>query len=587
MDEAAPVRLDIEDGIGIITIDNPPVNALGPGVADGIAAAVDKCAADAGVQAMVLIGAGRSFIAGADIRQFGKPRAASKRRSYDAMEESPKPVVAAIHGYALGGGLEHALACHYRVAVPAAKVGLPEVLIGIIPGGGGTQRLPRLIGPQAALDLILSGRHVPAEEAKTLGIIDAIVQGDLRTEAIRFAKSVAAQRPLPRVRDKTDRIAGSDPGMFEAMRKSIAKKARNQKAPYNAIDSVEAATKQPFDTGLQTERRLFAELESSDEAKALRYAFFAEREAGKIPGLAKDLALPRIKTAAVIGAGTMGGGIAMSFADHGYHVKILDATPEVLEKGMQRVRDNYAVSVKRGSLAQSEMDRRLPLIEAVAGFASIADCDVVVEAVFEEMNVKQELFAKLDAVMKPGALILTNTSALDIDQIAAVTKRPQDIAGAHFFSPANVMKLLEVVKGAKTSPQVLAATMKLGRDIGKISAVAGNCDGFVANRSRAPFNVEMVMMVEEGAAPRAGRPRDDRLRLSHGPVCGRRFGRPGHRLCRAQAPRGCGPELPQAAGIRSSGRNGSQGAENRRRLVPLRKRRSYAAPGSDREGCRQ
>ena len=501
MAESAMVRLEIEDGIGVITIDNPPVNALGPGVADGIVEAIEKCDSDPGVQAMVLIGAGRSFIAGADIRQFGKPRATPRRRSYDAMDESPKPIVAAIHGYALGGGLEHALACHYRVAVPSAKLGLPEVLIGIIPGGGGTQRLPRLIGPKAAIDLIVSGRHVPAAEAKALGIVDEIVaEGDLRGAAIRFAKSIAARKPLPRVRDKVA-DAKADPGLFEAARKSIAKKARNQKAPYHAIESVEAATSMPFDAGIANERRLFAELENSDEAKALRYAFFAEREAGKIPGLAKDLPIPKIKTAAIVGAGTMGGGIAMSFADFGYHVKILDTTPEVLAKGMQRIRDNYAVSVKRGSLAQAEMDRRLPLIEPVEGLAAIAECDVVIEAAFEDMQVKKELFAKLDAVMKPGALLLTNSSALDIDQIAAVTKRPQDVAGAHFFSPANVMKLLEVVKGAKTSPTVLAATMKLGRDIGKVSAVAGNTDGFVANRSRAPFNVEMVMMVEEGATP--------------------------------------------------------------------------------------
>jgi len=499
MSEPTLVKLEVEDGIGVITVDNPPMNALGPGVSDGITAAIDKCVTDANVQAMVLIGAGRSFIAGADIRQFGKPRPTVTRRTYDAMDESSKPVVAAIHGYALGGGLENALACHYRIAVPSAKLGLPEVLIGLIPGGGGTQRLPRLIGAKAALEMIVSGRHVPAVEAKELGIVDAIVEGDLRAEAINFAKSVAAKRPLPRVRDRA--IANAEPGLFEAMRKSIAKRARNQKAPYHCIASVEAATTQPFDEGLKTERRLFGELENSEEAKALRYAFFAEREAGKIPGLSKDLPVPKIKTAAVIGAGTMGGGIAMSFADHGYRVKILDATREVLDKGMQRIRDNYAVSVKRGSLAQAEMDRRLPLIEPVDDYAAIADCDVVIEAVFEEMGVKKELFAKLDKLMKPGALVLSNTSALDIDQIASVTGRAQGIAGSHFFSPANVMKLLEVVKGSKTSPATLAATMKLGRDIGKICAVAGNTDGFVANRSRAPFSTEMVLMAEEGALP--------------------------------------------------------------------------------------
>ena len=352
--------------------------------------------------------------------------------------------------------------------------------------------------------MIVSGRHVPAEEAKALGIVDAIVaSGDLRKEAVEFAKGIAAVRPMPRIRDKTDRIAEAraDPGMFEAMRKSIAKKARNQKAPYHCIACVEAATTQPFDEGLQTERRLFGELENSDEAKALRYAFFAEREAGKIPGQPKDLKFPRVKSAAVIGAGTMGGGVAMSFAEFGYPVKILDVTRDALDKGMQKIRDNYAISVRRGSLTQAEMDRRLTLIEPVDGYAAIAGCDAVIEAVFENMDVKKEVFAKLDAVMKPGALLLTNSSAIDVDVMASVTKRPQDVAGAHFFAPANVMKLLEVVKGVRSSTQTIAAVMKLGRDIGKISAVAGTCDGFAANRSRAPFISEMMLMLEEGALP--------------------------------------------------------------------------------------
>jgi 3-hydroxyacyl-CoA dehydrogenase len=498
------VRFDVEDGVGVVTIDNPPVNALGPGVRDGIVEALERGEADPGVKAMVMIGAGRSFIAGADIRQFGKPRALPKRPVYDVLDGGTKPVVAAMHGYALGGGLEIALACHYRIAVPGTKVGLPEVLIGILPGGGGTQRLPRLIGPKAAMEMIVSGRHVAAAEARALGIIDAIVEGgDLRKEAVAYAKRIADRRPLPRVRDMSDRLAEAkaDPGMFEAMRESIARKARNQKAPYHCIACVEAAVSQPFDEGLRFERKLFAELENSDEAKALRYAFFAEREVAKIPWLPKDLALPEIKTAAVVGAGTMGGGIAMSFADFGFPVKLLDVSPEVLAKGMQRIRDNYAVSVKRGSLAQEEMDRRLPLIEPVGSYEAIADCDAVIEAVFEQMPVKKEVFTKLDDTMKPGALLFTNTSALDIDEIASVTKRPEAVAGTHFFVPANVMKTFEVVHGARTSPVTLAAAMKLGRDIGKISAYAGNCDGFVANRSRIPFNLEQGLMVEEGALP--------------------------------------------------------------------------------------
>src|SRR5262245_11836663 len=498
------VRFDVEGSTGVITIDNPPVNALGPGVRDGIIEALEKAESDPAVKAVVMIGAGRSFIAGADIRQFGKPRAQPKRPVPDVLDASSKPVVAAIHGYALGGGLEHALACHYRIAVPSAKVGLPEVLIGILPGGGGTQRLPRLVGPKRALEMILSGRHVPAEEAKALGIIDEIIPGkDLRAEAIAWAERVADRRPLPRLRDRTDRLqeAKADPGMFDAMRKAIARKAGKQKAPYHCIQCVEAAVNQAFDEGIATERRLFAELENSEEAKALRYAFFAEREVANIPTLTKDLKITELKPAAVVGAGTMGGGIAMSFADHGFPVKLLDVSPEALAKGVERIRANYATSVKRGSLAEADMERRLALLEPVDTFEAIADCDVVIEAVFEEMPVKKQVFAQLDAVMKPGALLFSNTSALDIDEIANVTKRPEAVAGTHFFVPANVMKTFEVVDGAKTSPATLAAAMKLGRDIGKISAYAGNCDGFVANRTRIPFNLEQGLMVEEGALP--------------------------------------------------------------------------------------
>ena len=504
MSEAAVVRFDVEDGIGVITVDYPPVNALGPGVADGIIAALEKGEADPKVKAMVLLGAGRTFIAGADIRGFGKPRATPAKRTYDVLDQGKKPVVAAIHGYALGGGLENALACHYRIAVPSAKVGLPEVQIGILPGGGGTQRLPRLIGPKIALDMIVSGRHVPADEAKALGIVDAIIPGkDLRHEAIAWAKGIADKRPLPRVRDKSEKLAEAktDPGMFDAARKNYARKMRGQPAPEKCIQAVEAACRQPFDEGIATERRLFSELENTDEAKALRYAFFSEREIARIPGQPKDLKLPEIKTMAVVGAGTMGGGIVMSFADAGVPVKVVDASKEVLERGMGRIKANYETSVKRGSLTQAEMDKRLSLITPVATMAEIADCDAVIEAVFERMDVKKEVFRQLDAVMKPEALLFSNTSALDIDEIASVTKRPEKVAGTHYFVPANVMKLFEVVNGSKTAPATLAAAMKLGRDINKISGYAGNCDGFVANRSRITFNLEQGLMIEEGALP--------------------------------------------------------------------------------------
>ena len=505
MSEKPVVHFDVTDGIGVITIDYPPVNALGPGVADGIIESLEKGEADPNVKAFVMIGAGRSFIAGADIRGFGKGRPKPKKRTYDVLDPCSKPVVAAIHGYALGGGLENALACHYRIAVPSAKVGLPEVLIGIIPGGGGTQRLPRVVGTKAALDLIISGRHVPAPEAKDLGIIDEVIDGDdrdaLLAAALDYAKKVADVRPIPRVRDRSDRLSEATQDVFDAKRKEVARKTRGQPAVENAIKAVEAAVSEPFDDGIATERRLFGELETSDEAFAMRYAFFAEREIARLPGMPKKIETPEINSIAVVGAGTMGGGIAMSFADAGLPVKLVDASPEVLEKGLERIKANYATSVKRGSLSQDEMDDRFGRIEPVQQMEDIGDCDAVVEAVFERMPVKKEVFAKLDEVMKDGALLLTNTSALDIDEIANVTKRPEAVAGTHYFVPANVMKLFEVVNGTKTSRETLAAAMKLGRDIGKISGYAGNCDGFVANRSRAPFNIEQGLMIEEGALP--------------------------------------------------------------------------------------
>ncbi|MEA2738777.1 MAG: 3-hydroxyacyl-CoA dehydrogenase, partial [Acetobacteraceae bacterium] len=502
MSESPVVRLEKDGEVGVIIVNYPPVNALGPGVSEGIVDALNAANADPAIKAIVLMGDGRSFIAGADIRGFGtgRKRAPIGQRTYDVLDASPKPVVAAIHGFALGGGLENAMACHYRIAVPSAKVGLPEVLIGILPGGGGTQRLPRLVGAQTALEMITSGRHVPAQEAARLGIIDEVLPegANLRQEAVAYARKIADARPLPRVRDKA---VTAEPGVFDAMRKSIARKARNQKAPYHCIAAVEAACTLSFDDGIQREAELFSELESSDEAKALRYAFFAEREVAKLPDLPSNVAPHDFSAPAVIGAGTMGGGIAMSFADFGYDVKIIDATQEALDRGMERIRNNYATSVKRGSLAEDEMQRRLSRIHPVAGYDDIKDCDVVVEAVFERMDVKKPIFEKLDAVMQPGAFLFSNTSALDMDELASVTKRPEYVAGTHFFSPANVMKLLEVVRPSKASPETLMTAMAMGRKIGKISAMAGNTDGFVANRSRAPFNSEMVILLEEGCLP--------------------------------------------------------------------------------------
>ena len=502
MTDAPVVRLEKDGDVGVIIVNYPPVNALGPGVADGIIECLNKANADPSIKSMVLMGDGRSFIAGADIRGFGtgRKRPPLGERTYDVMDRSPKPVVAAIHGYALGGGLENAMGCHYRIAVPSAKVGLPEVLIGILPGGGGTQRLPRLAGPEVALDMIVSGRHVPAPEALKLGILDEVIPegASLRAAAVAKARAVADIRPLPRVRD---REAKAEPGLFDAKRKSIARRARNQKAPYNCILAVEAACTLPFEEGMKREQALFQELENADEAKALRYAFFAEREVAKLPDLPTNIPAFDFQKPAVIGAGTMGGGIAMSFADFGYDVMIMDASSESLTRGMDRIRNNYATSVKRGSLAQEEMDKRLARIHPVAGYEDIAGADVVVEAVFERMDVKKDVFKKLDEVMNKDAFLFSNTSALDMDELASVTSRPEKVAGTHFFSPANVMKLLEVVRPKAASPETLITAMAMGRRIGKISAMAGNTDGFVANRSRAPFNSEMVILLEEGCLP--------------------------------------------------------------------------------------
>ena len=486
--------------VGVITVDYPPVNALGPGVREGILDAVDRGVADPDVHAMVLIGAGRSFIAGADIRGFGKGRPTPARRTHDVLEASPKPVVAAIHGYALGGGLENALGCHYRIAVPGAKVGLPEVLIGILPAGGGTQRLPRLIGPEAALEMIVSGRHVPAPEALELGIVDELVEGgELRDAAVAYAMRVMYEPVLPRASERA--IPEHDPGIFEAMRRKIARRARNQKAPWHCIRCVEIACSTPFEEGIRQERALFEELENSEEAKALRYAFFGEREAQRSPHVPRGTPARPVAAAAVVGAGTMGGGIAMTCADAGLPVKIMDKDPQTLARGMERIGKTYAASVARGSLDEAGMAARLALIEPVETYEAIADADVVIEAVFEEIGVKREVFETLDRAMKPGALLLSNTSALDIDEIAAATERPDDVAGAHFFSPANVMKLLEIVRGERTSEEALASVQALAKRLGKVGVVCGNCDGFVANRSRAPFNTEMVILLEEGSLP--------------------------------------------------------------------------------------
>ncbi len=490
--------------IGVITVNNPPVNALSPGVPEGIYEALQQGVKDPDIKAMVLIGGGRSFIAGADIKHVGKKKNPIAAKWRDEMENLDKPVIAAIHGYALGGGLESAMCCHYRLAVPSAKVGLPEVLIGILPGGGGTQRLPRLIGPKKALELIVTGRHVPAPEAKELGIIDELVpEGQLLESAVAYAEKVADIRPLPRVGEMDAKLqeAKDDPGMFDAMRKKIARRARNQVAPYQCIKCVEAAVELPLAEGLERERTLFEEISQGEETKALKHVFWAEREALKVPDVPRDTPAADIRSGAVIGAGTMGGGIAMCFANVGIPVKILEKDQDALDQGMAKIKANYDVSVKRGSLDAAEVPKRMALIEPVLSYEQIGDADIVIEAVYENLDVKKEVFKTLDSVMKDGAILASNTSTLDIDAMADATKRPGSVIGTHFFSPANVMKLLEIVRGKESSPETIATSIKLGRTMQKVVGVCGNCDGFLANRSRIPFKFEMTALLEEGVMP--------------------------------------------------------------------------------------
>ena len=498
-----PVAYTVRDGIAVLTIENPPVNALSQGVRAGIIAGLDKADADADVQAAVIIGGGRTFIAGADIKEFGKtPLQPYLPDVLKRIEAMTKPVVAALHGTALGGGFEVALTCHWRVALESGQVGLPEVKLGLLPGSGGTQRLPRLIGPKLALDMIVSGNPIPAKKAAELGAIDEIVTGDLLEAALTFAKKVVAEkRPLRLVRDMNDKVSNVDPAVFDDYRKSIEKKAKGFLGPWRCIDAVEAATKLPIDQGLAKEREFFFECMGSPQRAAQIHAFFAEREASKIPDLPEDVKPRPIKSAAVLGAGTMGGGIAMNFANAGIPVKLLDVSQEALSRGLGVIEKNYATSVQRGSMKQEAMDRAMKLITGTQRFEDIGDADIVVEAVFEEMGVKKEVFAKLDKVMKPGAVLATNTSTLDIDEIAASTKRPQDVIGTHFFSPANVMKLLENVRGAKSSPETIATVMALGKTLKKVAVLAGNCDGFIGNRMLHGYLREANFLLEEGCMP--------------------------------------------------------------------------------------
>ena len=494
-----------QGSIGLMTVNNPPVNALRQSVRAGLKESAESLLADDKVKAIVLICEGRTFIAGADINELGtglnKP---GLLEVISIMENADKPIVAAIHGTALGGGLEVALGCHYRIAVPSARVGLPEVNLGLIPGAGGTQRLPRLVGAQAALDLIVGGNPVVAAQALELGILDAIVDedldGDLKTAAIAYAEKLIADGKGPRA-IKNISPEAVNPEIFDNYEKSIARKQRGFVAPFHVISCIRAVFELSFDEGIAHEQKLFKELLASPESAAQRHIFFAEREVAKVPGLPRDTLKRDIKTAAVIGAGTMGGGIAMNFANAGIPVKILELKQEFLDKGLAVIRSNYENTAKKGRITQDDVETRMALIEPTTSYDDIKDADIVIEAVFENMAVKKEVFAILDGICKPGAILASNTSTLNVDEIASATERPQDVIGTHFFSPANVMRLLENVRGEKTADDVIATVMSLSKRIGKIGVLVGVCDGFVGNRMLHARGRESSFLVEEGASP--------------------------------------------------------------------------------------
>jgi 3-hydroxyacyl-CoA dehydrogenase len=496
------VEYEIHDAIALISLNNPPVNAMGVAVRQALADAIRRAATDENIKAIVLTGRGRCFSGGADIREFGKPRKEPFLTDIiNMIEACGKPVVAAMHGAGLGGGCELPLGCHYRVGDDSVKTGLTEVKLGLMPGAGGTQRLPRLIGIKAALDLILSGEPMNAVQAKESGFLDEIIDGDLVQGALDYANKLIAEGKGPRpIRDMKIDDTGAEK-IFTDIRAKVARRSRGLLAPERCIHAVESALKISLDEGLALERKNFDELVQSDQSKAQRHLFFAQRQAHKIPGVPADTAVREIRRAAVIGCGTMGRGIAMSLANGGVPVTVLEMNKEALDKGMAMTRDTYAGSVSRGSLSQSDMDARLKLISGTTDYADIADADIVIEAVFEEMELKKQIFGKLDETCKPGAILATNTSSLDVNEIAASTKRPGDVIGTHFFSPANVMKLMENVRGEKTAPDVIATVMKLSKDINKVGAMVGVCDGFVGNRMLYYYRTQAEFLLEEGALP--------------------------------------------------------------------------------------
>ena len=498
----SPISTARHGDVLVVTSNNPPVNALGAAVRQGLVAAIEEAEGDDAIKAVVIRCEGQTFFAGADITEFGKPPVMPGLPSVvDTIENCSKPVVAAIHGTALGGGLEVALGCHYRVAVRDAKLGVPEVKLGLLPGAGGTQRLPRVAGVQKALEMVTSGAMISAKDAVDVGLVDRIVEGELLQHAVAFAEEVRDIRPLPKSSERQEKVSNVEPSIFDDFRKANARKFRGFEAPEANIKAVEAAVAKPYAEGVIDERNLFMGLMSGVQSRAQQYFFFAERKAAKIEGIPEDTKPRAVNKVGVIGAGTMGGGISMNFLSAGIPVTIFEMNQEALDRGTGVMRKNYEATASKGRMTGEQVEKTMGLLNPTLDFDALADCDLIIEAVFEQMEVKKDIFTRLDKVMKQGAILASNTSYLNIDEIAAVTSRPQDVVGLHFFSPANVMKLLEVVRGAKTAPDVLVTAMQLAKKIKKVAVVAGVCHGFIGNRMLMPRQVEATKLLLEGATP--------------------------------------------------------------------------------------
>jgi len=498
----SPISTQKHGHVLIVTSNNPPVNALGAAVRQGLVAAIEEAEAADDIAAVVIRCEGKTFFAGADITEFGKPPVMPMLPDVvDRIENCSKPVVAAIHGTALGGGLEVALGCHYRVAVPSAKLGVPEVKLGLLPGAGGTQRLPRVAGVEKALQMTTGGAPIGAQEASDAGLVDRVIEGDLLQHAVAYATEVAQVRPLPKASERQDKVDGVDPSVFDQFIQANARTFKGFEAPMKNLEAVRVATQKPYSEGVLEERKLFMELMSGTQAKAQQYFFFAERKAAKIEGVADDVRPREIRKVGVIGAGTMGGGISMNFLSAGIPVTIVEMAQDALDRGAGVMLKNYQASAKKGRFTEAQVGEFMGCLNPTLNFDDLADCDLIIEAVFEQMEIKQEIFGRLDKIAKPGAILASNTSYLNIDEIAAATSRPQDVVGLHFFSPANVMKLLEVVRGAKTADDVLVTAMALAKKIRKVAVVAGVCYGFIGNRMLIPRQTEATKLLLEGATP--------------------------------------------------------------------------------------